>query len=102
MHDRSYGVTDHRKRCSAPGSLYAIPVPFVTAISIRMQEDELWVGDMVRNDHWNDDRGRNCFDVDFRMDTLVAHGSWAREMDEHGKYEYVQIGPEPEDLELSH
>ena len=65
-----------------------------------MQEAELWVGDIVHCDHWNDQQGINCFDVDFWMDTLVAHGSFTREMDEHGKYQYVQIGPEPEDLQI--
>lgn len=74
------------------------PLEFLNGISTRMQEAELWVGDLVRCDHWNDEKGKNRFD--FWMDTLVAHGSWSRELDECGNYQYVQVGPEPEDFEI--
>ena len=76
------------------------PREFLNAISTRMQEAELWVDDLIRCEHWNDKNGKNRFDLDFWMDTLVAHGSWSRELDECGNYQYEQVGPEPEDLEF--
>jgi len=72
------------------------PRQFVSRVYERMQEAELWVGDQVRCDHWKRE-DKVSFDVDFWMDVLVAYGSWAREPDTNGGYEYFQIGPEPAD-----
>jgi hypothetical protein len=66
-----------------------------------MQEAELWVGDIVRCNHSNDRQGKRRFDFEFWMDVLVAHGSWVRELND-GDYEYLQVGPEPGDLDLIH
>ena len=78
------------------------PLAFVKAIALRMEEAELWIGEKIRCDRWNDPQGPDCSDIDFWMDALVAHGSWTRELDERGQYQYVQIGFEPDDLHDVH
>ena len=69
---------------------------FVAVVSSRMREAELWVEDQIRCEHWKSG-DEYCLDVEFWMDVLVAHGSWVRELNEMAEYEYVRIGPEPED-----
>jgi len=77
------------------------PRTFIAQIYYRMQEAELWVGDLIRFEHWNY-RGEMIFDVNFWIDVMVAHGGWIRFLDEKGNYDYEQIGLEAweEDLLL--
>jgi len=66
------------------------PTKLIDAISVRMRKAGLWIGDLVDDTAWFDQKGG--LTAEFYSQALVAKGQLVRDWTENGRFRYLDAG----------